>query len=87
MRSCRVQGCDKFERKRGLRGGTVADDCDYRRVDFFEKNRNAFRVSSPMVLAKITARAQFAGENNLGEMGAGLLPPLSAPFAPTPDRV
>jgi hypothetical protein len=46
MSSCRVQGCDKFERKRGLRGGTVADDCDYKRVDFCEKNRNAFRVSA-----------------------------------------
>ena len=45
MSSCRVQGCDKFERKRGLRGGTVADDCDYKAGGLVRKrNRNAFRV-------------------------------------------
>jgi hypothetical protein len=38
MSSCRVQGCNQFERKRGLRGGAVVDGCDFRRVDCESKS-------------------------------------------------
>src|SRR5277367_4791415 len=72
MSSCRVQGCDKFERKRGLRGGTVADDCDYTRVNFCEKNKK--RV--PRVSRQSWQNLQ-SGRN--GRRIWQSLPPLSAP--------
>jgi hypothetical protein len=51
MSSCRVQRCDKFEQKRGLRGGAVVDDCNFGRVDSAkakakQETENAFRVSA-----------------------------------------